>query len=79
MVNNYMYSHNRYNNTTQQSSFTPSANNWFISAQHQSSGDNYYFPNLTSYNNWAGTCCGGSYNAVTSGKFGDYNIQANKF
>lgn len=77
-MNNSLYSYNRYSNTSSQTQFSPNSKNWLISAQNRSNGNNYYFQNLSSYNNWANTCCGASYEAITSGNFNNYNISFNK-
>lgn len=75
---NNLYSYNRYTRQNSVSSnFTPTSNNWFISAKNQN-GNNYYFPNLSSYNNWAGTCCGASRAAIAKGSFNGYEISYNR-
>lgn len=71
-----LYSFNKFNNSvSQNNSFNPTNNNWLISANNGKSS--YYFPNLSSYNNWASTCCGQSANAIYSGNFNGYTIQRN--
>lgn len=78
MVDNYLYSYNRFNQQLNKTEgFTPQRNNWFISATNGPNG-NYYFPNLTSYNHWASTCCGQSYNAIRSGKYNGYDVRFNR-
>ena len=59
-----------------QSSFTPSKDNWYISASGK--GETYYFTNLSSFKHWSSTCCGESRDAISSGKLGDYTISYNR-
>ncbi|MEG0153172.1 MAG: hypothetical protein RR744_08375 [Cellulosilyticaceae bacterium] len=75
MVNSYFYSYDRTKDKVTQSAFTPTQYNWMLNAQKGST--DIYFPNVTSFNNWSGGCCGQSYNAVTSGQLGDYTIKHN--
>ena len=71
-----LYNFNRYNNTLTQTSFSPTANNWFISAS--GNGNTYYFQNLSSFKHWSNTCCGQSRDAISSGQFGNYSISYNR-
>ena len=71
-----LYNFNRYNNTLTQTIFSPTANNWFISAS--GNGNTYYFQNLSSFKHWSNTCCGQSRDAIASGQFGNYSISYNR-
>ena len=71
-----LYNFNRYNNTLTQTNFTPTADNWFISAS--GNGNTYYFQNLSSFKHWSNTCCGQSRDAIASGQFGNYSISYNR-
>ena len=71
-----LYNFNRYNNTLTQTNFSPTTNNWFISAS--GNGNTYYFQNLSSFKHWSNTCCGQSRDAIASGQFGDYSISYNR-
>ena len=71
-----LYNFNRYNNTLTQTNFSPTANNWFISAS--GNGNTYYFQNLSSFKHWSNTCCGRSRDVIASGQFGDYSISYNR-
>lgn len=73
---NSMYTYDRYSQKKTSVPFIPKSDNWYISASK--ANENIYFPNLSSYNNWASTCCSDSYNSITSGTFGDYKIKYNK-
>ena len=71
-----LYNFNRYNNTLTQTNFSPTANNWFISAS--GNGNTYYFQNLSSFKHWSNTCCGQSRDAIASGQLGNYSISYNR-
>lgn len=75
MVNNYYY-FDRFNNNIVQHPYQPKNDNWFISAGNANTTT--YFPTMSSFNHWAETCCGGTYQAVRSGRLGAYDIRLNK-
>ena len=74
---NNLYSYNRYTNTTTNEPFAPSGTNWLISASK--AGNTTYFNNVSSYNNWANTCCGESASNILSGSYNGHSIKFNKF